>query len=100
MTDVREDSTGRPGFRSWVNDLRIGVNAEDYRRERNLDLGGKVMTRAAEIAARKLAGGRTPKETIMLEDIVDALRETEGPSAAPDDVEALRRRLRRSRTGN
>ncbi len=53
------------------------------------------MQRASEIASVELARGRTPKETIMLEDIVEALRDA--GHAVDDDVESLRRRIEQRR---
>ncbi len=34
MADVRENPDGRPGYRLWINGLRVGVNADDYIRSR------------------------------------------------------------------
>lgn len=89
--DTREDPSGRAGYRSWVNGLRIGVNADDFRKQRGYDLTHPVMQRASSIAANALARGRTPKNTIKLEDITAALAEA-GESVEPD-VERLRRRI-------
>ena len=98
MGDTYEDPSGRPGYQSYVNGRRVGVNAEDYRRERSLPLEASIMQRASEIASAELARGRTPKETIMLEDIVEALREA--GHAVDDDVESLRRRIEQRRRGS
>ncbi len=95
MGETYEDPSGRRGYRSYVKGLRLGVNAEDYRRERNLPLEGPIMRRVSEIASAELARGRSPKETMMLEDVVGALREA--GHDVENDIEKLRRRLARDR---
>jgi hypothetical protein len=93
MAEIREEPEGRPGYRSWVDGLRVGVNAEDYRADEGLALDGAVMERAAQIAASRLAGGRLPKETLMLEDILEA----QGLKLSNAEIESLRREIGRRR---
>src|SRR5687767_944266 len=97
MADEREDTDGRPGYKLWINGLRVGVNADDYIREQGLPLGGSILDRASQIAAREIARGRTtPRDTIKLEDVREAENEVAGESG-PGEVEPLRGRVARDR---
>ena len=96
MANIREDPSGRPGYRSWVNDLRVGVDAEQYRGGEGLALDGPIMQRASEIATQELARGRTPKSTIKLEDVLAARSELEGADTG-QDAGRVRHVLRRER---
>ncbi len=87
----RLNPQGRPGYQSYLDvcgrELRLGVNVHkqylDGLSGRTLDLEGEHMVEAHRIATEELdSKKRTPKETILLEDVLRALGEPPGRAGA------------------